>query len=49
MDQKEIEALAQKIKDETSTPEEELKLLKFLNKGVEEMRSFIKQVMSENK
>jgi hypothetical protein len=49
MDEKEIEILAQKIKDGKSTPEEELSLLKFLNQGVEEMRSFIKQIMPENK
>ncbi len=49
MDEKDIEILAQKIKDGKSTPEEELVLLKFLNQGVEEMRSFIKQVMPENK
>lgn len=49
MDEKEIEILAQKVKDGKSTPEEELALLKFINQGVEEMRSFIKQVMPENK
>lgn len=44
MTEEEINVLSQKIKDGTSTPEEELTLLKFLNQGVDEMRAFIKGI-----
>ncbi len=49
MDEQQIKELAEKIKNGTSTPQEELELLKFLNQGVEEMRSFIKNVMVGDK
>ena len=47
MTPEQIAVLAQKVKEGTTTQEEELELLKFLNKGVEEMRVFIKEVMKE--
>jgi hypothetical protein len=43
----ELKVLTEKVKKGTATSEEELVLLKFLNKGVEEMRSFIKEVMEK--
>jgi len=49
MEIEEVKKLAGKVKDGTSTQEEELALLKFLNQGVEELRSFIKDVMVEEK
>ena len=44
----EVKALAEKVKSGTATAQEELALLQFLNKGVEEMRVFIKEVMSKS-
>lgn len=41
-----IKNLAQKVKDGESTQEEELALLKYLNEGVEQMREFVKEVMT---
>ncbi|MDP1812811.1 MAG: hypothetical protein Q8K92_00015 [Leadbetterella sp.] len=49
MTEEEINVLAEKIKDETSTPEEELKLLKFLNQGIDEMRTFVKEITKYKK
>lgn len=49
MSEEEINALAEKIKNETSTPEEELVLLKFLNQGVAEMKAFVKAINEEKK
>ena len=46
MTNEEIAVLANKVKDGTSTPQEELALLQYLNQGVEEMRTFVKQVMT---
>ena len=42
--QEEVKDIINKIKNDIATPEEELALLKFLNKGVDEMRAFIKEV-----
>lgn len=47
MTEQEIQSLGEKIKNETSTPEEELQLLQFLNQGVSELRTFVQQVMTE--
>ncbi len=47
MTPEQIAVLAQKVKEGTSTQEEELALLKFLNKGVDEMKVFIKEVTKE--
>ena len=49
MDPEKLKALAIKVKEGTSTSEEELALLKFLNQGVGELRTFIKDVMEEKK
>lgn len=47
MEIEEIKKLAEKVKNSTSTPEEELALLKTLNENVEEFRKFIKTIMEE--
>ncbi|MBP6912967.1 MAG: hypothetical protein KBB86_03480 [Candidatus Pacebacteria bacterium] len=44
----EVKELAQKVKDGNSTQEEELALLKYLNEGVEQMREFVKEVMTSD-
>lgn len=49
MDIQEVENLTQKVKDGTATQEEQLALLKHLNKGVDEMRDIIKEVTTEAK
>ncbi len=49
MDPEKVKELAEKVKNGTSTQEEELALLKFLNQGVDELRVFIKNVMVEEK
>jgi len=46
MTNEEATAIATKINDGTSTQEEELALLQFLNQGVEELRGFVKEVMT---
>lgn len=48
MTSQDILALAKKIKEESSTPQEELELLKYLNQGVNELRTFVKDVMISN-
>jgi len=49
MDTEKTKELADKVKNGTATQEEELALLKYLNQGVEELRTFIKNVMVEEK
>ncbi|MEK7227839.1 MAG: hypothetical protein AAB681_00600 [Patescibacteria group bacterium] len=49
MKPEEVKALAEKVKNSTATVQEELALLQFLNKGVEEMRAFIKDITTELK
>ncbi len=40
-----LNELIKKVNNEESTPEEELELLKFLNKGVDELRTFVKNII----
>lgn len=47
MTSEEVKGIAEKINNNTATQEEELALLKFLNKGVDEMRTFIKEVTTK--
>ena len=47
MDVQEVENLTQKVKDGTATPEEQLALLNHMNKGVEELKDFIKELKAE--
>ena len=47
MTKEEVAILAHKVKTGTATQVEELVLLKFLNQGVDEMRVFIKEVMTD--
>jgi len=49
MEPEKVKELAEKVKNNTATQEEELALLKFLNQGVDEFRAFIKDVMVEEK
>jgi len=49
MDPEKVKELAEKVKNETATQEEELELLKFLNQGVDELRAFIKNITVEEK
>ncbi len=48
MTPEEMKVLADKLNDGTSTQEEELALLQELNKGIDELKSFVKMVASEN-
>ncbi len=45
--EEEIKIITNKVKNDEASPEEELALLQFLNKGVEEMRQFIKEIAKE--
>ena len=47
MDIQEVENWTQKVKDGTATSEEQLSLLRAMNKGVEELTDFIKQLKAE--
>ena len=47
MDIQEVEKLTQKLKSGEATQEEQLALLKHMNKGVEELTGLIKQLKSE--
>jgi hypothetical protein len=47
MELREVKLLAEKVKEGVATPEEELQLLKYLNKGVEEMRMVIKEIATK--
>ena len=49
MEQEKIKELSEKIKNGTSTKEEELELLKLLNNGIESFRAFIKDIMVDKK
>ncbi len=45
--EEEIKIITNKVKNDEASPEEELALLQFLNKGVEEMRQFVKEITKE--
>lgn len=49
MTNEELKELATKVKNGTSSAEEDLLLLKFLNQGVGELKTFIKDITKENK
>ena len=49
MEPEKVKELAEKVKNNTATQEEELALLKFLNQGIDELRAFVKEVMVEEK
>jgi len=49
MEPEKVKELAEKVKNNTATQEEELSLLKFLNQGVNELRAFVKNIMVEEK
>jgi hypothetical protein len=49
MNTQEVENLTQKVKDGLATQEEQLALIKHLNKGVDEMRDIIREVNTETK
>lgn len=48
MDNEKIKELTEKVTKGTATQEEELSLLKFLNKGFEELNSFVKSEVDKN-
>lgn len=47
MNPKQFEALAQKVKNGTASPQEELTFLKYLNQGIDEMRASLKSIMTK--
>ncbi|MDE2030824.1 MAG: hypothetical protein KGI58_01005 [Patescibacteria group bacterium] len=47
MTKEEIKSITEKITNNTSTQEEELALLKFLNKEVNEISTFIREVANK--
>ena len=49
MEPEKVKELAEKVKNNTATQEEELALLKFLNQGVDELRIFIKEITKDKK
>jgi hypothetical protein len=49
MDSEKTRELAEKIKKGTATQEEKLQLLKLINKGIEEVRGYVKDVTTEEK
>ena len=49
MTPEQVKEITEKIKNDTSTPEEEIALLEFLNEGVDKLRAFVKDLMVEEK
>ena len=49
MTPEQVKEITENIKNDTSTPEEEIALLEFLNEGVDKLRAFVKDLMVEEK
>lgn len=49
MDSETIKELAEKVKNNTASSEEELMLFKFINQGIDELREFVKELTIEKK